>query len=76
MPAPGQQPVQPVTARAGFVAETQAMAAFAPLNRAASCLRTSGRFSKHSELADLAAWTALGKRDRDPRLVHIQPDVK
>jgi len=44
MPTAGQQPVQPITTRAGLVAKAQPTTPFA--QRASSFIRSSGRFSK------------------------------
>ena len=73
MPKAGQQPVQPITTRAGFVAKTQPTTPFAqPRCQLHQNLRT---VLENPDLADLAAPTALGKRNTDRRLVHIQSHV-
>jgi hypothetical protein len=72
MPTAGQQPVQPVTTR-GLVAKAQPTTPFAQPRR--QLHQKLGTVLENPDLADLAAPTALGKRDRDRRLVHIQSYV-
>ena len=65
--------MQPITAGAGLVAEAQATPSFAQPRR--QLRQKRGPVLENPELPDLAAATGLGKRYRNRRLVHIQPNV-
>jgi hypothetical protein len=67
----GQQPVQAIAARTGFVAEAQATPPFGQPRR--QPCQNLGTVCENPDLADLAAAAAFGNCDRDRR--HIQPDV-
>ena len=73
MAATGQQPVQPITTRAGLVAEAQATPPFAQPRR--QLHQNLGTILENPDLANLAAATALGNRYTDRRLVHVQSHV-
>ena len=69
----GQQPVQPITAQTGFIAEAQASPpSTQPRHQLRENLRT---VLETPDLADLTAAAAFGNGDRDRRLMHIQSDV-
>ena len=73
MSTTGQQPVQPITTRAGFVAKAQRTSPFAQLG--GQLRQKLGTVLENTELANLAAAATFGKRDADRRLVHIQSDI-
>ena len=69
MPAAGQQPMQPIAARAGFVTKAQALAALAQPR--CQLDHNLGPVLKNPDLANLALTATFGKCHRDRRLVHI-----
>ena len=73
MSTTGQQPVQPITTRAGFVAKAQRTSPFA--QPGGQLRQKLGTVLENTELANLAAAATFGKRDADRRLVHIRSDI-
>ena len=67
----GQQPVQPIIARTGFVAEAQATPRFAQARHHLCENRRTAL--ENSDLADLAAASALGNCDGDRALCTSNP---
>ena len=73
MPTAGQQPVQPITTRAGLVAKAQPTTPFA--QPGCQLHQNLGTVLENSDLAHVTVAAALGMRDAERRLVHIQSVV-
>jgi hypothetical protein len=65
--------MQPITAGTGLVAETQPTSPF--LQTRCQLDQNLRTVLENSDLADLTAAAALGKRDANRRLVNIQSDI-